>query len=249
MSAQLNSPKEIYQILVRIVKAWPETYSDDVYYRNRRINTFAAIPVKSGQNSHNLQKDSRYKDKDYFYSRKWAGGGFKDSELEYDYPALVCVETQDTIKSPFDKSKRHTVNLAFFLTDLMPQKLDGATPTAEQRTFEQVGEDLRRLLDELLREIGQFVWSRYDDGGGWSAWAWNSEKWIDAQGYASVEKQAYLRSKIKTKEMAIAPAYGYWGDNLAEFAFQLEIELTPCQEVTFDYTSTTETKLPDVNQL
>lgn len=245
MAGTLTSPIDFYNILVRIIRAWPETVTDGVNLHYRRINTFAAITAKADQNAYNLDKDSRYKDKPYFYSRRWELNGFKDSELNFDYPALVCIENQDDIKSLFQPSKKHTVQLAFFLTDLMPQKESDVTRAGEQRTFEQIGSDMRKLLDELMTELGQFVWSRYDDGGGFSAWGWYSQRWMTSQGY-TIEKQNALKTKIRERELISTPRYGFWGDNLAEMPFYLTIEVQPCFDaVAFDYEYDTYRKLPD----
>ena len=120
--AAITNTTTFYEIITRILKAWPETISNGEYLRHKRLNTFAVVTAKADQNAYNLDKDSRYKDKNYFYSRRWELNGFKDSDLAFDYPALICVENQDTIKNLFQKTKKHTVELAMFLTDLMPQK-------------------------------------------------------------------------------------------------------------------------------
>lgn len=245
MAGRLTSPIDFYEIIVRILRAWPETVTDDVYYRYRRINTFAAITAKADQNAYNLDKDSRYKDKAYFYSRRWELNGFKDSDLNFDYPALVCIENQDNITNLFQPTEKHKVQLAFFLTDLMPQKESNVTDIAEQRTFEQIGADMRKLLTELTNELKEFVYSRYDDGGGFSAWGWYSDRWMQAQGY-TIERQNWLKTKISEREIISTPRYGFWGDNLAEMPFYLTIEIQPCYDhVAFDYDYDDYRKLPD----
>ena len=247
MAGTIGSTIDFYNILAKIVKAWPETVTADVYQRQKRINTFAVVPVQDKQTAHNLDKDSRYKNKTYFYSRRWELNGFKDSALNFDYPALICVENNDTIKRLFQPTATHKVKLAFFLSDLMPQKESEVTAVGEQRTFEQIGVDMRVLLTELTNEIAQFVWSRYDDGSGFSDWGWNSERWMIAEGY-TIEKTNTLKSKIEEtgKDIDLVPHYGYWGDNLAELPFFLTIEIVPCPTaVVFDYATNTYNKLPD----
>ena len=247
MAGTLTNTLDFYEILTRILKAWPETYTDSVYYRHKRINTFAVITAKADQNAYNLDKDSRYKDKNYFFSRRWKDSGYRDSELGFDYPALMCVENQDKIKNLLQPTQGHKVELAFFLTDLMPQKESNATDISEQRTFEQIGADMRVLFSELTKELGYFVWSRYDDGGGFSAWEWNSDRWMKAQGY-TIERSAWLKTKIKAREqeLTITPRYGFWGDNLAEMPFYLTIEIQPCpSDVAFSYDYTDQDKKPD----
>lgn len=241
----LTNTIDFYTILANVLRAWPETFSDGEYLRHRRINTFAVVTAKADQNAYNLDKDSRYKDKAYFYSRRWELNGFKDSDLNFDYPALVCIENMDKITNLFQPSEKHTVELAFFLTDLMPQKESDVTDIPEQRTFEQVGADLRTLEAELFRELGYIAWSRYDDGGGFSSWDWRSVRWMEAQGY-TIEKTVYLKTKVKVRELASTPRYGFWGDNLAERPFYLTIEIQPCPaDVAFDYDFTTYSKRPD----
>lgn len=242
---KIKNTTDFYAILVDILKAWPETIDSGKYLRYKRINTFAVVTAKADQNAYNLDKDSRYKDKTYFFSRRWEDNGFKDSELNFDYPALVCVENQDTIKNLFQPTEKHTVQLAFFLTDLMPQKESDVTNISEQRTFEQIGADMRVLLTQLTNEIGQFVWSRYDDGGGFSAWGWNSDRWMLAEGY-TIERTAWLKANITERELTTTPRYAFWGDNLAEMPFFLTVEIQPCpDQVSFDYNFTDYNKYPD----
>lgn len=245
MAGTLTNTVEFYEILARIVRAWPETVTNDTYYRYKRINTFAAITARANQNAFNLDKDSRYKDKPYFYSRRWELNGFKDSELNFDYPALICVENEDRITNLFQPTEKHTVNLAFFFTDLMPQKQSEVTDISEERTFEQLGADLRKLLTEFTNELKEFVYSRYDDGSGFSEWGWYSDRWMKAEGY-TIERQNWLKTKIVDRELTTTPRYAFWGDNLAELPFFLTIEINPCPtSVDFDYTYDTYRKLPD----
>lgn len=248
MAGTLTNTIDFYEILARIIRAWPETVTDGVYYRHKRINTFAVIPGRADQNTFNLDKDSRYKDKAYFYSRRWELNGSKDSALNFDYPALKVIENRDNITKLFQPTEGHTVNLAFYLTDLMPQKTSEVTDISEQRTFEQIGADLRQLLTELTNELAQFVYSRYDDGSGFSAWGWYSDRWMQAEGY-TIERQNWLKTKIVDRELTTTPRYGFWGDNLAELPFFLTIKIDPCPAaVDFDYNYNTYRKLPDTPQ-
>jgi hypothetical protein len=236
---------EFYNILTSVIRSWPESSENEKYNRHRRINTFAAIPVRSGQNSHNLEKDSRYKNQTYFFSRKWENSGYRDSELSYDYPSLICVESRDEITRPFSSAMEKRANLAFFLCDLMPQKNSMPTRHEELRTFEQVGSDLRSLIDELITELSNFCYGQYNDGSGFSSNQWYSLDWCirNSYDYRIIKK---LPSYIKSQKIEITPSYGYWGDNLAEFAFQLEIKLDPCERVEFEYENNNIKKLPDV---
>jgi len=216
------------------------------YLRHKRINTFAVIPASADKNTLNLDKDSRYKDKLYFYSRRWEKSGFKDSELAFDYPTLTIVENQDTISKPFAKLSKHTVELAFYLSDLMPQKDSEVTDISEERTFEQIGADMRELFTQFNNELGQFYYSRYNDGTGFSPWGWYSLRWMESEGY-TIEKQNALSTKLHVSELNFTPRYGFWGDNLADMPYFMIVEIDPCADSTpsFDYDYKTYRRLPD----
>ena len=103
MNIQLNE-LQFFNILYRIVKAFPQTIQSDgsvsKEIKCKRLNTFAVLWDVAQLNTDNLEKDIRYKKKGLFFSRKWEDSGFNSSKIGFDYPVLGISDGIVTGKHP-----------------------------------------------------------------------------------------------------------------------------------------------------
>lgn len=117
-----------------------------------RLNTFAVLYDESHIEAGNLGKSARYKQADYFFSRKWELTGANSNKIEFEYPAMFMWEENEVGTSPSEGKARFDTTLRFVILDKMQQ---GDKPCincdpCESRTDEQLQDDIKTLRDKFM---------------------------------------------------------------------------------------------------
>jgi hypothetical protein len=150
---------QLAAVLARIVRnSIAQTDAQGAPIECSRLNTFAVIYDQAEMQTENIGKTPDYKQKDYFFSRKWSLAGGNSNAIAWDFPALFIWEGAQTTDAPFDSQSQVTQNYTFALSDKMPvgDKQCKNCKYCEKRDIEQVVQDLRALANKLLATLSLF---------------------------------------------------------------------------------------------
>lgn len=230
---------EFYAIPYRIVKGWPASFASTTSQETRsaRINTFAVIRSLNDFNADNLKKTVSYTSRNYFFSRPWHDSQYQPNALRCEYPALGVREDTFQLNEPLDagSSKRHTFHtLAFILTDQLPHRENNQIdPAASARTIEEVGNDLRLRMAQLLLVMGRFVYAK-----AYLVNVLQFEGWYDKAHLEQLKTDGVIDRYIVDDYLCsyvtgVTPAQGEvfyetGGDNLAVCIVTLTLETASC---------------------
>jgi hypothetical protein len=234
---------EFYSILYRIVKGWPPSYhsSTSQETRSERLNTFAVVRSLSDLDADNLKKTVEYASREHFFSRYWHDSQYQPNALRVDYPALLVREDTFTLSDPLDgkSSKRRTThNLTFLLCDKMPSREDNhIDPVSSARRIEEVGNDCRIRMAQVLLVLGRFVWA-----SGYLSNTLVFSGWFDRSYLESLKTEGVIIDKyIVDDSLAsyitnVAPTQGevFWevtSSNLVVCSTTLTLEVSSCVDL------------------
>lgn len=153
---------EFYSILHRIVKGWQPRFphSDGPEGKHLRLNTFGVIRALSDWDADNLKKNVGYTNKTYFFSRPFHDSEYQPNALRVEYPGLAVRENDFQNFDPLDgrSNKRKLLHsLTLIVADQVPFRENSATGAdTTGRTIEEVGNDVRTRMSELLLVMGRF---------------------------------------------------------------------------------------------
>jgi hypothetical protein len=156
---------EFYSILYRVVKGWPASYASSTSQetRSERVNTFGVVRSLADFDTDNLQKTVEYAGRKHFFSRVWHDSEYQPNALRVEYPALAVREDTFSLSDPLDAKsgkRRTTFNLTLLMCDKLPSKEDNSIdPVSSARRIEEVGNDVRVRMAQLLLVLGRFVYA------------------------------------------------------------------------------------------
>ena len=140
---------DFLRILAQAVK-----YSQRTANKHEQLQTFAWLRFMYDFNTENLEKNINYKNKDYFYSRKWELSGHPASNVTFEYPGLFIFILGGTDKSPFGKSDDECHRIQFNVLYPNYDKVDQYDTINCTRL---VPEDIYPLTKKLLRSVLHFI--------------------------------------------------------------------------------------------
>ncbi len=230
----------LYDILYRIVKGWPASYSSATSQetRSQRINTFAVIRSMADFDADNAKKDMSYTGKTFFFSRSFDSGQHQPNALRVQYPALGVREDTFQLVEPLDTGsgkRRMFHNLTLILADQIPDKENTTIdPVSSARTIEEVGNDLRIKASQLLVLIGRFVYVKAYLASALVFEGWYDETHIETLSSAGIVIDQYsVEDMLLSYITGVTPAnaevfYSMGGDNLAILALPIIFETSSC---------------------
>lgn len=152
----MNSVLEFYELLYRIVRGWPVYESGGKILKCKQLQTFATLREEAELSSGTLEKDIRYKDKKYFYSREWEYKNFRPSELSFDFPALILFQNNFDLKASVGCSEKD-VEWKLCVLDEAPMKIESGTVDlsnyCQARTWEEIEADTQELIEVAMSAI------------------------------------------------------------------------------------------------
>jgi hypothetical protein len=244
------STLDFYRILYTICKNYPKVFltngGQQIEQKCKRTNTFAVVHSQNQVNAANLEKDVRYKDKDLFYSRFWEEQESHPSLVQFYYPALLVAEANTTIRNTFtQKESRTTFNL--FVLDKMPSKaLENASMSdCALRSFEEVGADLREIMDNIIGELSDWGYYRLEDILTMQIIeGWYPDSWVASQTDYDYEHLADLSAYL-VGDVQASVIYRAFADDLAGFFLNLTVINTTCPKREFQYNFSPKNFIPD----
>lgn len=234
---------DFLKILYVISKNFPKTFVNDgqkdIELKCKRTNTFGVVYKKNQVNADNLEKDIRYKNSELFYSRHWEETQVHPSKIKFYYPAFLVAEAETIMENIVNTGYAETVTFNFMVLDKMPKKLteNNIGPCA-QRTFEELGEDLKKIARQIFFELSLFGYFEFTDSLNNPYKGWFSSKWIEAQYEAGninsyncvAELSAYIQGTVKSSKIFEA-----FADDLAGFFANVTIITNGCEKLDWDY--------------
>lgn len=241
----LKSPLDFYKILKSIVKNYPATYTPGLNQQEikcLRVNTFAVLSESrhlgnilgliNDLQSDNAGKGKRDINKDFFFSRHWANHRQNPSKLKFNYPLFGIAEGGYNFNISNVGAKNFQFNL--MLVDWIGTSENACSSTyCSQRTKEEVGADLRRMLAMIIHTFSQFVFAEVIDKNGNIAHDWFSAAWLEQMQTAgeirSFEPFVELSSYITTKNLSAEVFYNVFGsDGLIGAFTNINIQFSDC---------------------
>lgn len=257
---RLNDLLEFYSILQRIVKGWPPSYhsSDSQETRSQRLNTFAVVRTLADIDAENIKKTVEYAGRNFFFSRYWNDGEYQPNNLRVDYPALLVREDTFQISDPLDinsHNRRTTHNITLLLCDKLPNREDTTIdPISSARRIEEVGNDCRIRMAQVLLVLGRFVYAKAYLSGTLVFEGWHDREYLGALKTAGVVIDKYivddsLAGYVTNVEPTTAEVfYEVTSSNLVVCTVSLTIETKSCFDLpTIAYDSPVEpTPVPEI---
>lgn len=252
---------DFYDVLYRIVKGWPASYSSATSQETRsdRINTFGVIRGMSDFDADNLKKNMSYTEKTFFFSRDFDSSQHQPNALRTKYPALGVREDTFQLIEPLDigsGKRRMFHNLTLILADQLPEHENNyIDPVSSARTVEEVGNDLRIKASQLLLLIGRFVYVKAYLSSNLVFEGWYDETHIQTLASAGIVIDQYSTEDMLLSYITgIAPTnaevfYSMGGDNLAILAMPIIIETRSCPVVMPSIVYDDPTDVPELSEI
>lgn len=240
---KITSLLEFYSIIYRIVKGWPASYSSSSSQetRSERINCFAVVRSLSDLDAENLLKTVAYAGRKHFFSRSFHDSEYQPNALRVDYPALLIREDTFSLSEPLDikSSKRRTVhNLTFLLCDKMPEREDNfIDPVSSARRIEEVGNDVRIRMAQVLLVLGRYVYAKTYLAGIFVFEGWFDTQQLETLKTAGVVIDQYIiEDSLVGYITNVAPTqaevfYEVTSSNLVVCSMTLSVEVSNCVEL------------------
>lgn len=237
---KLESLLDFYSILFKIIKGWPASYSSSTSQetRSERVNTFAVVRSLSDFDAENLLKTSEYAGRTHFFSRYWHDSEYQPNALRVDYPALAVREDTFTMSDPLDgkSSKRRTThNLTFLLCDKMPSREDNhIDPVSSARKIEEVGNDCRIRMAQVLLVLGRFVYAKAYLAGVLVFEGWHDKDYLESLKTVGVLIDKYIVGDYLVSYVTnVSPAqaevfYQVTSNDLVVCSISLSVEVSAC---------------------
>lgn len=234
---------EFYSIIHRIVRGWQPSYlsSDSQEMRHKRLNTFAVVRSLYDIDAENVLKTVEYAGRDFFFSRSFHDSEYQPNALRVDYPALLVREDTFSLTEPLDikSSKRRTVhNLTFLLCDKMPEREDNfIDPVSSARRIEEVGNDVRIRMAQVLLVLGRYVYAKTYLAGIFVFEGWFDTQQLEALKTAGVIIDQYIiEDSLVGYITNVAPTqaevfYEVTSSNLVVCSMTLSVEVSNCVEL------------------
>jgi len=163
--------KDLYRIIREAAEVMPEAE-----LKINRLNCFAVVRNASELNAENLNKNVVYKDKEFFFSRRWAARGYPSNKIEFDFPAVIAIELPGAISMPFTKQRKNRTRLQ--LSAVFPnEEILGSTQFTRPKT-PQLEEIYKAMLDNIsfvLEYISGAVNASIDGG----AYEWHNKEKLE----------------------------------------------------------------------
>lgn len=181
---------EFFRFLHDVVRGWPA--SAERFRRCERLQTFAVLQKDRDLESSTLNKSAKYIGRDLFFARRWYATGQRPSDLSFEYPgAFLFDDNLDITIDPDGSCSLEIMTFKLFVLDSLPGKttetLLHSANYCEVRTPEEVEENTRRLLAELLNQIVTAVYATTappDKGEKWKPRAsWEAELGVEITAY------------------------------------------------------------------
>lgn len=246
----------LYAIFYRIVHGWPATYhSTGPEERFKRLNTFAVVEDEAQLFADNLSKDSRYKPTqsgEQFFSRHWQAHNYRDAELKKELPALLVWEEPGNLEVPLTSQEHELLKLRLCIQGRHVAAYEPGAYTigkGEQRTVEEVKENLRLLRSQLHAELRKWCLVEVEPAGGG---AWQSI-WINEEHLATLipgtyqaqRKKRMLTNWLRINDTEATIIANVDANGLVHAYSSLEVLLEPCTPVAIDHTATEPLELLD----
>lgn len=257
----MNSELTFYEILWRLVRAWPETK-----VRHERLNGFAILESIASMESPSFGKDYRHYSGRTYYSREWEQGGLAADANAIEFPALALYEFDFSARGFSRVSRVQGLHqFEVYLLAPMPEPVpNGVDYDREQfYTFEEMSSILKGMATSLMAELESFVRVTHLSTAGVSSsdfgsdfgpdfssldpddtlasyLGWQSQKWMDQlvsqNSIAGYQYDLNLNSYIDTREIS-GPVTPYMlSDGLMGYSFRLQVASDVCRTVSgFDY--------------
>lgn len=237
---RLTDLLQFYSICYRIVKGWPATFENAGAQetRHKRINTFGVIRNLSDFDTDNLQKTVQYTSKDFFFSRVWHDSQYQPDALRVEYPTLGIREETFQLTEPLDIAsgrRRTTHSLILMLADQIPV-IESVTgdPFSSARTIEEIGNDLREKMAQLLLTLGRFIYAETQKAGVPVFEGWYDKNHLEDLKADGTLIDNYIEvDNLLSYITAVAPAQGEvfyepGSDNLVVCILPLTVETSSC---------------------
>lgn len=168
-----------YRLLKEGVQVMPQ--STNIY---DALQSFAVLRSRTDANAENLNKNVLYKDKAFFYSRKWEQLGFSESKLLISFPILMALELPGEIKGPFT-TKSKVVNRIQLMAGFPNQEYleENHLTLPNMPVMEEIYELMLNHLLWIMNYISRSIYASVD--GGDYAW-YNEDKLIYQKDQAEI---------------------------------------------------------------
>lgn len=241
---QFSDLLEFYGILHKIIRGWPATYQDATSQetRSQRINTFGIVRSLADFDADNLKKTVEYTSRALFFSRPWHDSQYQPNALRVEYPALAVREDQFTINDPLNgyaKDKKTLHSLTFLLVDQLAYKENTSIdPISSARRIEEVGNDVRVRMSQLLGVLGRWVFATGYKNGTESFSGWYDRRQLDNLVTLTTIDKYIVGDEITNYITNVSPAnaevfYEIGSDNLVVCSVTLTLETSGCFDLPF----------------
>jgi hypothetical protein len=243
------STLDFFKILYTITRNYPQTfYSESANIQkeltHKRTNTFAVVYKQSQINADNIEKDTRYKDKDLFYSRHWEELQQHPSEIKFYYPALLVAEGATTFEKAFDQGYDERIVFNLMLFDKMPDKqvdMSNEYP-GKMRTFEEIGEDLKEIMQNIMFQLADYSYFTITDNLSNTFEGWYPTSWVEAK-KASGDFVSYntLGNLIDHLGDGVSASkiFSAFSDDLVGYFANVNVTMLSCDKKEFTYPNLT----------
>lgn len=241
---------QFYSILHSIIRGWPASYKSSTSQetRSNRINTFAVVRSLADLDADNIKKTVEYAGRDFFFSRCWHDSEYQPNALRVDYPALLVREDTFSLNDPLDSksSKRRMFhNLTFLLCDTLPNREDNfIDPVSSARRIEEVGNDVRIRMAQLLLVLGRFIYAKGYLANALVFEGWHDRNYLETLKTAGVVIDKYIvDDSLSSYITNVAPTsgecfYEVTSSNLVVCSTTLTLEVSACIDLpTISYDS------------
>ena len=217
---------DFYSILATIVRNYPSTQDMPCL----RPQAFAVLQHIEQLNAQNIDKDSRYINSPYFYSRKFAERNLQNpSDLTFEFPLLVVMEGQSTVQNNQLKTQ-----FDFFILDKMPQKVVAQMSKCSQRTIEQIHNDLKQMLLNVLASAKDFQKVSFDIGLN-SYSGYYPMSWVRANATNIQIQGDSFDSALNNSQIVLNSISNFLTADLAACGGQIELNFVQCGTPITDY--------------
>ena len=236
---------DFFKILYTISRNYPQEFYNESptiqkELTHKRTNTFAVVYKQAQVEANNIEKDTRYKDKDLFYSRYWEEQQQHPSEIKFYYPALLVAEGPTTFDKAFEQGYNERILFNFMLFDKMPDKqvdMSNEYP-GKMRTFEEIGEDLKSIMQNILFQLADFSYFTITDNLTNIFEGWYPSSWVEAK-FSSGDFVSYTSlgnlSDHLGDSVSANKIFSAFSDDLVGYFANVNVTMLSCAKKEFTY--------------
>lgn len=224
---------------VLVTDATPEELKQYNILRCSTINSFVVLKRLEDLEADNLYKDKRYIDSPYFYSRAFENNGSMPSDLSHNYPLLFVIDNGENLNNAFTSRFNKDANLTLCIVDKMPVMDSIQTDdNCGNRLMEDIGNDLRNLMQGVLMELVDF--KKYNILG-IHTWLHTSQN----QSHEEVNEMTDFLLNKQNQNIESSLTYEATTNNLIEYWIRLTVNIGNCERLNTKYDSVDIDKLQD----